>query len=73
MDTTEFQEKDEDEDNILPDSTITDKDLNILYPKQIKKIMSQYKSNNEFRSCVDNQIPKIDRYTILKYSSKNLY
>jgi len=40
----------------LPDSDITDKSLNILYPKQVGNIMSDYRSNHKFRNCVDDLI-----------------
>ena len=40
MDTTEFQEKDE--DHILPDSTITDKDLNILTNLNLLFLINEY-------------------------------
>tara|TARA_Y100000593_G_scaffold93861_1_gene190343 strand:+ start:2949 stop:4658 length:1710 start_codon:yes stop_codon:yes gene_type:complete len=59
-------------DNFIPDSKITDENLHILYPEQIKIIANQYETNYEFRSCVNNQISKDERDIILKYSDKNL-
>jgi len=44
-----FNQLDED----IPDSKPTDKDLNILYPEQIKQIKQQYEDNSEFRNCVN--------------------
>ena len=61
-----------DEDKTLQDSKVTDKDLNILYPEQIKRIVNQYETNYEFRSCVNNQISKEDRDIIKKHSDKKL-
>ena len=61
-----------DEGKTIPDSIITDKDLHILYPEQIKRIVNQYETNYEFRSCVNDQISPEERDIIKRHSDKKL-
>ena len=40
----------------LPESGLTDSNLNIIYPRHIQQIKKQYKNNKHFSGCIDDLI-----------------
>ena len=66
-----FIERIPDKDKTLPDSIITDADLNILYPEQIKTIVKKYHTDNKFKLCIDSHIKNEDRDIVLNFKINN--
>lgn len=58
-------------DTRLPDSKISDTNLNPLYLQQIQQIKEQYTNNDEFRNCVNLNLDEKDLTTLKNMKTLN--
>ena len=58
-------------DTRLPDSKISDTNLNPLYPQQIQQIKEQYTNNDDFRKCVNLNLDEKDLTTLKNMKTLN--
>lgn len=59
------------EDSTLPDSKVSDTNLNPLYPQQIQQIKEQYINNDEFRNCINLNLDEKDLTKLKKMKTLN--